>query len=166
MFVPPSANSLLLQKITEAEQKLDPDMEWKVKLVEQSGFPLGMCFIPKFPLLPGCPRGEGCIVCGNTAVKCNKKGVIYKASCKACKFERAPVIDAKKKNVLITGITSECPITDVNADATSIVSGNSGNDARSVGVNGMNKIPNIGGEGEKRTVGVNGMNNNPSTGGG
>ena len=85
MFVPGSTNLLLLQKIVEAEEAMAPDMQWKVKIVEQSGFPLGMYFAPKFPLLAGCPRGEGCNICGNTGVKCNKKGVIYKASCQWCK---------------------------------------------------------------------------------
>ena len=69
----------------EAEEKLGPDMDWGVKLVEQSGFPLGRCFVPKFPILAGCPRGVDCIICNNTAVKCSKKGAIYKATCMWCK---------------------------------------------------------------------------------
>ena len=44
-----------------------------------------MSFIPKFPIMDGCPIGEACIICNNTAVKCNKKGVIYKATCTWCK---------------------------------------------------------------------------------
>ena len=85
MFVPASKHSLLFKYIMEAEEKLGPDMDWGVKLVEQSGFPLGRCFVPKFPILAGCPRGVDCIICNNTAVKCSKKGAIYKATCTWCK---------------------------------------------------------------------------------
>ena len=85
MFVPPSEGSLLLKYVEDAESKLDDRMEWGVKLVEQSGFPLGMNFIPKFPLEAGCPKGSDCTICGNTAIKCSKKGVVYRATCKWCK---------------------------------------------------------------------------------
>ena len=94
MFIPPSVNSLLLQYISEEEKKLEPEMDWRIKLVEQSGLPLGMCFIPRFPLLPGCPRGEDCTLCGNTAVKCSRKGVIYKATCLWCKHGHPDRADA------------------------------------------------------------------------
>ena len=93
MFIPPSVNSLLLQKIMEAEEKLAPEMDWNVKLIEQSGIPLGMTFIPKFPLLQGCPRGMDCKLCENTGIKCNKKGVIYRATCKWCKHQSDSLTD-------------------------------------------------------------------------
>ena len=84
MFVPPSLNSKLLYEVEEAEREIDDKMDWSVKLIEQSGFPLGMSFIPKFPLKDGCEKGLNCILCGNTSIKCSKKGVIYKATCTWC----------------------------------------------------------------------------------
>jgi len=85
MFVPASRKSLLLKYMEEEEDKLVGEMSWKIKLIEQAGFPLGRLFIPKFPLEEGCPKGEDCVICGNTGVKCNKKGVIYKATCEWCR---------------------------------------------------------------------------------
>ena len=85
MFVPPSNKSLLFDYLVEEEDKLAGEMRWRIKLIEQSGFPLNRLFIPKFPLLEGCPRGQECSICGNTGVKCNRKGVVYKATCRWCK---------------------------------------------------------------------------------
>ena len=87
MFVPPSLDSKLMKSIEEEERKMSSEMDWGIKLVEQSGLPLGLMFVPKFPLQAGCPKGNKCIICSNTGVKCGKKGVIYKASCAWCKRE-------------------------------------------------------------------------------
>ena len=54
----------------EAEEKISPIMGWKVKLIEQSGSLWGI------PISVGCPRGESCTLCGNTAIKCSKKGIV------------------------------------------------------------------------------------------
>ena len=64
--------------------KLSDEMSWGVKILEQSGIPLALSFIPKFPLNSGCPKGNDCIICNNTGVKCGTKGVIYMASCEWC----------------------------------------------------------------------------------
>ena len=85
MFIPPSGGSLLFKHIEEEENKMVGEMSWKIKLIEQSGVPLNLIFIPKFPLSDGCPRGEECSLCENTGIKCNTKGVIYKATCEWCK---------------------------------------------------------------------------------
>ena len=84
MFVPPSVDSLLLRNIEAAEADLESKMDWNIKIIEQSGMPLSLCLIPKFPLINGCPKGVSCEVCGNTAIKCSKRSVIYKASCVWC----------------------------------------------------------------------------------
>ena len=57
MFVPQSNNGQLLKRIEEAELKLKGEMSWRIKLLEQSGIPLALSFIPKFPLNAGCPKG-------------------------------------------------------------------------------------------------------------
>ena len=48
MFVPPSIESKLTEKIISVEEKLRDKLQWKVKVLEQSGIPLAMTFIPKF----------------------------------------------------------------------------------------------------------------------
>ena len=53
MFVPPSVNSLLLRSIEAAEADLESKMDWNIKIIEQSGMPLSLCLIPKFPLING-----------------------------------------------------------------------------------------------------------------
>ena len=74
MFVPPSVNSKLMKYIEEAEEKLKDEMDWSIKLIEQSGTSLGMMFVPKFPMITGCPRGVSFSICGNTGIKCKEKG--------------------------------------------------------------------------------------------
>ena len=49
MFVPPSKNSLLYEKIEAAEVNLKDMMDWNIKILEQSGIPLSTIFIQDFP---------------------------------------------------------------------------------------------------------------------
>ena len=84
MFVPQSKDSRLMIKVQEAEEKIKRDMLWNVKILEQSGIPLSLSFIPKFPLQAGCPRGNKCVLCGNSGIRCSAKSVVYQASCKWC----------------------------------------------------------------------------------
>ena len=37
MFIPPSFDSLLLKNIQEEEERMANDMDWKIKIIEQSG---------------------------------------------------------------------------------------------------------------------------------
>ena len=143
LFVPASKNSLLLKSIMEAENSLAPEMDWRVKIVEQSGFPLGMCFVPKFPLLHGCPKGEGCILCGNTGVKCNKKGVIYQATCDWCKNGLAEVPNTNESNLLLQ-VQQGNP--DGSRSTLESIEEEEGDGERSVAMNGMNKNKNGGGK--------------------
>ena len=53
--------------------------------MEQSGVPLGLTLIKKFPILEGCPRGTECTVCEQDGVKCSPRGVVYMSECKPCK---------------------------------------------------------------------------------
>ena len=101
MFIPPSKDSLLLKFIEEEEEKMSGDMEWRVKLIEQSGVPLGHHFIPKFPLLEGCPRGTECILCHNTGIKCKKRGVVYLATCLWCKKGLEPLTTCPNQDLLL-----------------------------------------------------------------
>ena len=56
-----------------------------IKVVEQSGIPLAMSFVPKFKNLNGCPRGQACKLCKeNDGLECSKKCVVYKATCLLC----------------------------------------------------------------------------------
>ena len=99
MFVPPSEDATLFKCIEEAELKLTDMMDWRIKLVEQSGIPLGSIFIPKFPLESGCPKGVDCLICSNTGVKCSKKGVIYKANCAWCKKKSGQSVAETSSNL-------------------------------------------------------------------
>ena len=83
-FVPPSEGSLLTELVLEAEDQIKGDIPWGVKIVEQSGQPLSLSFLRRFPVIQGCPRGNACPVCDNDCVKCAAKGVVYKAVCTAC----------------------------------------------------------------------------------
>ena len=188
MFVPPSVNSLLLRSIEAAEADLESKMDWNIKIIEQSGMPLSLCLIPKFPLINGCPKGVSCEVCGNTAIKCSKRGVIYKASCVWC--------DSKHEDMNIVNNCTNDPLLlqeyDLTAERTPMAPMNgkvtvAPNDdvERPVGVNGMNNVPEMGGvvnvagvsgetlhnrtcQGDAKTgaVGMNGMNNMVGMGGG
>ena len=85
MFVPPSIDSKLTEKIISVEEKLKDKFEWKVKVLEQSGTPLAMSFLPRFELLHGCPRGGTCLVSECKGLKCAPRRVVYSAVCKDCK---------------------------------------------------------------------------------
>ena len=73
MFIPPSHGSELQRNILFVKGKLEGDMDWKVKLIEQSGIPLVMSFIPSFPLDVGCPNGAECSICGGTGMNCRRE---------------------------------------------------------------------------------------------
>ena len=85
MFVPPSIESKLTEKIISVEEKLRDKLQWKVKVLEQSGIPLAMTFIPKFELLNGCPKGDGCMIRECGGIKCAQRRVVYRAVCRECK---------------------------------------------------------------------------------
>ena len=89
-FTPPSNESKLLDMILEAEEDLTKDSPWRVKVVEQSGTPLMMSLMNKTPIREGCVKGEQCLVCENTGIKCAPKGVIYRATCLSCKNSHGP----------------------------------------------------------------------------
>ena len=44
MFVPPNKDSMLFEKISSAEMKLEAMMDWDVKIFEQSDIPLSSIF--------------------------------------------------------------------------------------------------------------------------
>ena len=165
MFVPPSNDSILLKNIESAEADLESLMDWNVKVVEQSGMPLGLCLIPKFPLLSGCPKGPTCEVCGNTAVKCSKKGVIYRASCKWCQqssSQRSNVNTGHTNDILLLqGMEQE------HVTAQSVERGMFKQDEEGmVSLCDENVLnTNAPCEGVTWAVGMNGMNNVPPTGG-
>ena len=105
LFVPPSDGSELMQKIMEVENNLHTRMSWNIKILEQSGTPLALTFIPKFQMLKGCPLSMECRICYNTGVKCAPKGVIYQASCKWCCHSHVEVegmVDLKRKQDLLS----------------------------------------------------------------
>ena len=81
IFIPQSRGSKLFEKALEVEKIHKQKFKWGVKLLEQSGTPLVMCFFHKVPMNEGCPRGEKCSLCNNEGVKCSKRGVIYSATC-------------------------------------------------------------------------------------
>ena len=178
MFVPPSKDSLLIKYIEEEEEKMVGDMQWRVKLIEQSGVPLGRYFISKFPLLEGCPRGTECILCHNTGIKCSKRGVVYKATCTWCKRGTEPLSTCSNPDLLLLQALGagkqlddeECSydvIKDTNVEAKGERTKTS--HIASIGAlqpDGMDDMNNgtPGGEVE-RTVDMNGMNKVPSRGG-
>ena len=61
------------------------DLTWRVKILEQSGSPLILCFGKTFAMEQGCPRGRDCTMCKNDCVGCTARGVVYTATCTACK---------------------------------------------------------------------------------
>ena len=84
-FVPSTENSRLLWMIKQADQEAAIDMDWNIKVLERAGTPLINCFIKKFGISEGCPRGTMCIVCENDALMCSPRSVVYLASCVKCK---------------------------------------------------------------------------------
>ena len=84
MFVPQSQNSLLFKLISDRENLLKHQIGWGVKVLESPGTKLLNCFITKFPIRNGCPRGSLCCICENKGVKCCTKGAIYLATCTRC----------------------------------------------------------------------------------
>ena len=167
MFVPPSAGSLLMKKIEEAEEDIKNLMDWDIKIVEQSGVPLGMCFLPSFPLLCGCPTGPDCVLCHNTAVKCNKKSVIYRASCTWCKDHN----NLPRDIMIAEGTSTNDQLLlqaddDVHNEGEILTGVVSEKDTRATAMNGMNNISAHGVVAEDtRAVAVNGMNNSSAQGG-
>ena len=87
MFVPSSPKSTLLGMLQEAEEELNREIPWKVKLLEKAGRPLRNVFLPKFPINKGCVLGVNCRGCENNGLKCRQKGVVYMAVCKLCEDE-------------------------------------------------------------------------------
>ena len=169
MFVPASKDSMLFDKIVAAELKLGNMMDWDVKILEQSGIPLSTIFIPEFPLSCGCPKGHDCI-CANTAVKCGKKGIIYRASCLWCKRpSTAPPVHSKptnSDNLLFQESVEVSPDVEVRSDETSNENGRTVRPCdmnKTVGMDGMNRTPE--GEGDKRAVAMDEMNKTPKGGG-
>ena len=74
MFVPPSSDSMLYNQIVVSEREILRESNWKIKVVEQSGIPLAMSFVPKFKNVNGCPRGQACRLCKeNDGLECSKK---------------------------------------------------------------------------------------------
>ena len=188
MFVPPSNKSLLFDYLVEEEDKLAGEMRWRIKLIEQSGFPLNRLFIPKFPLLEGCPRGQECSICGNTGVKCNRKGVVYKATCRWCKDGYVNTEMCSNLPYLLLQEGGEC-CTEGQKYTNSSNDHNVGNEALpkdspgtrpdhlsvgdvgvdsngAVAMDGMNKKIHMGEAGTLRSVGMDDMNNTPYGGGG
>ena len=162
MFIPPSKDSLLLKFIEEEEEKMSGDMEWRVKLIEQSGVPLGLHFIPKFPLLEGCPRGTECILCHNTGIKCKKRGVVYLATCLWCKKGLEPLTTCPNQDLLLlqalgAGKQSDDEVLEQKTTT------HSASALQPVGMNGMNKEDP--GGGSDRTVDMDEMNKKDSPGG-
>ena len=88
MFVPPSQNLDLFERIVNIERDLADKTEWSVKILEQSGTPLALNFVPKFPLIQGCPKGSMCTLCENDGRGCGGKSVVYRASCNLCSRQR------------------------------------------------------------------------------
>ena len=84
LFVPASINSLLLKRVQEANEECKRDISWGVKILERSGTPLINHFMKTFPINNGCPRGKKCRVCDDDALKCSRRGVVYRASCVEC----------------------------------------------------------------------------------
>ena len=122
MFVPPSRGSKLLNNILLVEEELERDMDWKVKIIEQSGIPLVMSFIPSFPLEVGCPTGADCNICGGSGMNCGKKGTIYKATCSWCNRDD---VEINSNNTLQVPLSA----------------GEEEKSERPVGMDGMNKSP-------------------------
>ena len=85
MFVLPSIDSKSTDKIISVEEKLRDKLQWKVKVLEQSGTPLAMTFIPRFELLNWCPKGDGCLIRECGGLKCAQRRVDYSAVCRECK---------------------------------------------------------------------------------
>ena len=85
LFIPPSKDALLLKLVNEVEEKLQTDLSWKPKVLEQSGTPLLLSFGKKYTMKDGCPRGVDCFLCENKGTNCTPRGVVYLASCKSCK---------------------------------------------------------------------------------
>ena len=87
MFVPHSYKSWLVEKIREAERTTLSSSKWRIKVLEQSGIPLTLAFVPKFPITIGCPRGLTCGICkDNNGIRCSKKSVVYRSWCKKCEL--------------------------------------------------------------------------------
>ena len=176
MFIPPSKDSLLLKFIEEEEEKLSEVMDWKIKLMEQSGIPLSLTFIPKFPLIEGCPRGNECILCNNTNIKCRTKGVIYKATCLWCKdgiepenmctdpelFMLLQELGTDKQDSGDVVTMDDCSKSRISSNMSA---GQEVSEQTGCGMDGMNNKGFKGGDGE-RSVGMNGMNNISHKGGG
>ena len=87
MFVPSSPKSILLTMLQEAEEDLNRDIPWKVKLLEKAGRPLRNVFLPKFPIDKGCVLGTECRGCENNGLTCRQKGVVYMAVCERCETD-------------------------------------------------------------------------------
>ena len=85
MFIPPSKESRLIKKIISVEENVKDKLQWKVKILEQSGSPMAMAFLPKFELAQGCPKGESCQISECKGLKCAPRNVVYKAVCAQCK---------------------------------------------------------------------------------
>ena len=155
------------------------DMRWRIKLIEQSGIPLNLIFIPKFPLFDGCPREEACCLCENTGIKCNRKGVIYKATCEWCKKGIVSKDSYSISNSLLLQDGKEGQSQDGGDDTklkqfTSEATDQEKNNIHhemidcqtTVAMDGMNKNIDKGGKWDIRSVAVSGMNKTTSWGGG
>ena len=55
-----------------------------MKIIEQSGSPLILCFGKTFAMEQGCPRGNKCTMCKNDCIGCTARGVVYIATCDTC----------------------------------------------------------------------------------
>ena len=73
-----------MQNVLDQEERLSESTRWKAKIVEKPGTPLQQLFIKSFEMIDGCYRGPDCL-CEGKGNKCLVKGVVYRATCDACK---------------------------------------------------------------------------------
>ena len=73
--------------MVETDESKHGNIQWKSKILEQSGKPLLMSFMKSFPIMKGCIKGVNCVMCKNNGVGCAVKGAVYSASCEQCEEE-------------------------------------------------------------------------------
>ena len=97
-FIPKTPGGKLLDMVQKGEQKLENQLDWRVKLLEKPGTPLFTCFMKKFAMEKGCFRGNDCM-CKGKGTNCMTKGVVYEAVCAECKSDDSTYIGETARQV-------------------------------------------------------------------
>ena len=92
MFVPRTQGGVLMQKLRQAEEQLQPILDTKVRLVERCGVQLAKLLIATDPWQPTECDFTTCQVCKEPNKpednpKCNVRGITYSNKCLTCKEE-------------------------------------------------------------------------------